>query len=66
MEKKIYVLDMDDDATATKVESAVKAVSGVNSVVASAAKCQIFVDIDDTAEDAVNAAIESCGVTIIG
>ncbi len=57
---------MDNDATSEKVENAVKLVPGVSNVIASAAKCQVFVDMDDSAESAVNAAIESVGVTVIG
>ncbi|MCR5698434.1 MAG: cation transporter [Treponemataceae bacterium] len=66
MQKKIYVVGMDDEATASKVDAAVKAVAGVNSVTASFEKCQVMVDCDDSAEQAVNAAIESAGVTVLG
>ena len=69
MQKKIYVMGMDDDATADKVGNAVKAVSGVTNVVASAPKCQVCVDFDETAagvEDAINAAISATGVMVLG
>ena len=69
MQKKIYVVGMDDDGTAGKVDGAVKAVAGVTNVVSSTAKCQVCVDFDEgTAgiEDAINAAISSAGVTVVG
>ena len=66
MQKKIYVAGMDDDATAAKVDAAVKAVAGVTSVVSTAAKCQVCVDFDGADEGAINAAIESCGITVLG
>ena len=69
MQKKIYVAGMDDDGTAGKVDVAVKAIAGVTSVVSTAAKCQVCVDYDEgTAgiEDAINNAISSVGVTILG
>ena len=69
MQKKIYVAGMDDDACAGKVDAAVKAVAGVTSVVSSAAKCQVCVDFDEgTAgiEDAINNAISSAGVAVLG
>ena len=69
MQKKIYVTGMDDDAQASKVDAAVKAVAGVSDCVASTAKCQVCVDFDEgTAgiEDAINAAISSAGVIVLG
>ncbi len=66
MQKKIYVAGMDDDATAAKVDAAVKAVAGVTAVTSTAAKCQVCVDFDGASEDAINAAIESVGVTVLG
>ncbi|HBD68953.1 MAG TPA: heavy metal transporter [Treponema sp.] len=66
MQKKIYVVGMDDDATAAKVDAAVKAVAGVTAVTSTAAKCQVCVDFDGASEDAINAAIESVGVTVLG
>ena len=68
MQKKIYVAGMDDDATAGKVDAAVKAVAGVTNVVSTAAKCQVCVDFDESAagvEDAINAAISSTGVVVL-
>ena len=68
MQKKIYVAGMDDDATAGKVDAAVKAVAGVTNVVSTAAKCQVCVDFDGSAagvEDAINAAISSTGVVVL-
>lgn len=66
MQKKIYVTGMDDDGAAAKVDAAVKAVAGVTACVSSAAKCQVCVDFDGASEDAINAAIESAGVTVLG
>lgn len=69
MQKKIYVTGMDDDAIAAKVDAAVKAVAGVSSVTATPAKCQVFVEFDDGAAgvaDAITAAINSTGVTVLG
>ena len=69
MQKKIYVTGMDDDATAAKVDAAVKAVAGVTGCVSSAAKCQVCVDFDEgTAgvEDAITYAINSTGVMVLG
>lgn len=68
MQKKIYVTGMDDDAQAAKVNDAVKAVSGVSSVVASAAKCQVYVEFDESVsgiEDMINTAIGSTGVIVL-
>ena len=67
MQKKIYVVGMFDDGTAAKVQDAVKGVASVTNVVANCEKSQVLVDYDDaSAEDAINAAISSCGVDVIG
>ncbi len=69
MQKKIYVTGMDDAGIASKIDAAVKAVGGVTAVTSSPEKCQVCVDFDDgTAgiEDAINAAISSAGVTVLG
>lgn len=67
MQKKIYVVGMFDDGTATKVQDAVKAVAGVTNVVANCDKSQVLVDYDDAgAEVAINSAISSCGVEVLG
>jgi copper chaperone CopZ len=67
MQKKIYVVGMFDDGTATKVQDAVKAVAGVTNVVANCDKSQVLVDYDDAgAEAAINSAISSCGVEVLG
>jgi len=67
MQKKIYVVGMFDDGTASKVQDAVKAVASVTNVVANCEKSQVLVDYDDAgAEDAINSAISSCGVDVIG
>lgn len=67
MQKKIYVVGMFDDGTASKVADAVKAVASVTNVVASCEKSQVLVDFDDAgAEDAINTAISSCGVDVLG
>ena len=67
MQKKIYVVGMFDDGTAAKVQDAVKGVASVTNVVANCEKSQVLVDYDDAgAEDAINAAMSSCGVDVIG
>lgn len=67
MQKKIYVVGMFDDGTAGKVQAAVSAVAGVTNCVASCEKSQVLVDYDDAgAEAAINTAISSCGVDVIG
>lgn len=67
MQKKIYVVGMFDDGTASKVHDAVAAVAGVTNVVASCEKSQVLVDYDnDSAEAAINSAISSCGVDVLG
>ena len=69
MQKKIYVVGMDDDAAANKVNDSVKAIAGVTEVAASTIKCQVLVDYEEgTAgiEDAINNAISSTGVTVVG
>lgn len=67
MQKKIYVAGMFDTDTADKVQNAVKAVAGVTNCVASCEKSQVLVDYDDASnEDAINGAITSCGVEVIG
>lgn len=68
MQKKIYVAGMFDSDTAGKVDSAVKGVAGVTSVVANPAKSQVLVDFDEgTAgiEDAINKAISGTGVEVL-
>ena len=67
MQKKIYVVGMFDDGTASKVQSAVSAVAGVTNCVASCEKSQVLVDYDDAgAESAINTAISGCGVEVLG
>ena len=67
MQKKIYVVGMFDDDSASKVQAAVAAVAGVTNVVANCEKSQVLVDYDDAgAEAAINSAITSCGVDVIG
>ena len=67
MQKKIYVVGMFDDGTASKVQDAVKVVASVTNVVANCEKSQVLVDYDDAgAEDAINNAISGCGVDVIG
>ncbi len=68
MQKKIYVVGMFDDGTASKVQTAVSAVAGVTNVVANVDKSQVLVDFDEGAgvEDAINAAISGAGVDVIG
>lgn len=59
---------MFDDDTASKVQAAVAAVAGVTNAVANVDKSQVLVDFDEGAgvEDAINAAITSAGVDVIG
>lgn len=69
MEKKIYVDGMFDPDTAKKVGDAVGAVSGVKSCNANPDKSQVLVDFDESVggiEDAINAAISSAGVAVLG
>jgi len=66
MQKKIYVVGMFDDSTAEKVQTAVCGVAGVTSCVASAEKSQVLVDFDGGIDDAINAAISSTGVEVLG
>ena len=67
MQKKIYVVGMFDDGTASKVSDAVKAVASVTNVVTSCEKSQVLVDYDDAAaEEKINAAISGCGVDVLG
>ena len=68
MQKKIYEAGMFDSDTAGKVDSAVKGVAGVTSVVANPDKSQVLVDFDEgTAgiEDAINKAISGAGVEVL-
>ena len=69
MQKKIYVVGMFDDGTAGKVQAAVSAVAGVTNCVASCEKSQVLVDFDESVggiEDAINAAISSTGIAVLG
>lgn len=65
MQKKIYVAPFDDGCVA-KIEAAVKAVAGVTNCVASPDKCQVCVDFDGADEAAINSAISSAGVDVLG
>lgn len=65
MEKKIYVDGMFDADTAAKVQAAVSAVAGVSSCTADPTKSQVLVNFDGD-EGAINAAISSAGVTVLG
>ena len=69
MQKKIYVVGMFDEGTATNVHTAVSAVAGVNSCTTSTEKSQVLVDFDEATggiEDAINAAIAGTGVEVLG
>lgn len=69
MQKKIYVDGMFDPDTAKKVGDAVSAVSGVKSCNANPDKSQVLVEFDESVsgiEDAINAAISSTGITVLG
>ncbi|MCQ2612009.1 MAG: cation transporter [Treponemataceae bacterium] len=68
MEKKIYVVGLDDESVESKVNSAVAAVAGVSSVVANSSKAQVLVNYDESIagiEDAIEAAIASAGPTVL-
>ncbi|MBR1537126.1 MAG: cation transporter [Treponema sp.] len=69
MQKKIYVDGMFDPAVASKVDAAVKAVAGVTNCNANPDKSQVLVDFDESVggiEDAINAAITSTGIAVLG
>ena len=69
MQKKIYVDGMFDPDVAAKVDSAVKAAAGVSSCSANPDKSQVLVDFDEGVggiEDAINAAITSTGIMVLG
>lgn len=66
MQKKIYVAGMFDADAAARVDAAVRAVPGVTACTANPDKAQVLVDFDEGAEDAVNAAIASAGVEVVG
>lgn len=69
MQKKIYVDGMFDPAVAAKVDAAVKAVAGVTGCTANPDKSQVLVDFDEGTggiEDAINAAIASTGIAVLG
>lgn len=68
VDKKIYVVGLDDEATEAKVNNAVKAVAGVSNCVANSSKAQVLVSFDENTagiEDAINAAISSCGLDVL-
>ena len=67
MEKKIYVVGLEEDLEA-KVNSAVTAVAGVASYTANALKAQVLVNFDESTagiEDSINSAIASCGLEVL-
>ena len=69
MQKKIYVDGMFDPAVASKVDAAVKAVAGVTSCTANPDTSKVLVDFDESVggvEDAINAEIESTGISVLG
>lgn len=57
---------MFDSESAASVQKAVEAVPGVSKVVANADKAQVLVDHEGADENAINAAISSCGVDVVG
>ncbi len=68
MDKKIYVVGLDDESKEATVNEAVKAVAGVSDCKANSSKAQVLVSFDEgTAgiEDAINAAISSCGLDVL-
>lgn len=66
MQKKIFVDGMFDDDVAGKVTAAVKAVAGVTNCEANPMKAQVLVDFEGADEGAIDAAISSAGVTVLG
>ena len=69
MQKKIYVDGMFDPDVAAKVNAAVSGVAGVSSCNANPDKSQVLVDFDESVggiEDAINAAITSTGIAVLG
>ncbi len=69
MQKKIYVDGMFDPDTAAKVKAAVSGVAGVASCDANPDKSQVLVDFDEGVggiEDAINNAISSTGIAVLG
>lgn len=66
MQKKIFVDGMFEDDTAQKVVAAVKAVAGVTNCEANPMKAQVLVDFYGADEGAIDAAIASAGVTVLG
>lgn len=66
MQKKIFVDGMFEDGVAEKVAAAVKAVAGVTNCEANPMKAQVLVDFDSADESAIDAAIVSAGVTVLG
>ncbi len=69
MQKKIYVDGMFDPDTAAKVGAAVSAVAGVTNCNANPDKSQVLVDFDESVggiEDAINNAISSTGIAVLG
>lgn len=68
MEKKIYVLGLDSDTNKAKSEEAIKAIEGVNSVIADCDKAQVFVDFDESVaniKNEITTALESSGLTVL-
>ena len=68
MEKKIYVVGLDDENVEKKVSDSVSAISGVQNCVANSAKAQVLVNFDESVADiegAIDAAISSCGVDVL-
>lgn len=66
MQKKIFVDGMFDDDVAGNVAAAVKAVAGVTNCEANPMKAQVLVDFEGADEGAIDAAISSAGVTVLG
>lgn len=69
MQKKIYVAGMFDADSAGKVGAAVSAIAGVTNCAPNADKAQVLVDFDESVagiEDAINNAISSQGVDVLG
>lgn len=68
MQRKIYVAGMMSEDCEKKVNAAVSAVTGIANCVANSSKAQVLVDYDESVagiDDAINAAIESCGYTVL-
>lgn len=67
MDKKIYVEGL-DEGKESAINTTVGAIPGVSACTAASMKAQVLVSFDESVagiEDAINAAISSCGVSVL-